>query len=183
MIEMHRVPAGSLGGWKAAISPGTGVNWDWLPSRSLLLQPSLALRNLEPTCKPGKLLGSRNTLAAGTSCLLILPSSPDRNQLLDTLQGFFWDDWCLQWIPSPLPPSPRRKVLLPAGAHRPHAPLSWAVFEVRQSCAWLVGVGSWRGGAGAAGIHAAPWDYSFSFSSLKRSYAHFYFTMYAVSWL
>lgn len=30
-------------------------------------------------------------------------------------------------------------------------------------------MGSWRGGAGAAGIHAAPWDYSFLFLLLKKN--------------
>lgn len=47
----------------------------------------------------------------------------------ETLKSFFWDDWCPQCISTPLPPSFRHKVLLPAGTDAPQAPFS-------QSCLW-----------------------------------------------
>lgn len=47
----------------------------------------------------------------------------------ETLKSFFWDGWCPQCISTPLPPSLRHKVLLPAGTDAPRAPFS-------QSCLW-----------------------------------------------
>lgn len=147
-----------------------GVNWVWLTSRSLslLLKHRLALRNLEASCKPGECLGRRNTLQVETSCLLILPNSPDRNQHLET-QIFFGDDSCLQWIPSPLLLSPRHKVLLPAGADRPHAPLSWTVFEVRQSCAVAGGSGELEGRSRASWNSCCSLRLQLSLSLLKKN--------------
>lgn len=153
-----------------------GENWVQLTSRwlPLLLKPRLALRNLELSCKPGKYLCSRNTsLPVGSSYLLIFPCSPDRNQLLENTEIlFFWDDWSLQCISTPLPPSLSHKVLLPAGTDAPHAPFSqsclWSWWELRGDwCEW---------GAGGGGMSGAiwnlcclmGWDYSFLFLRLKK---------------
>lgn len=156
-----------------------GENWVQLTSRwlPLLLKPRLALRNLELSCKPGKYLCSRNTsLPVGSSYLLIFPGSPDRNQLLENTEIlFFWDDWSLQCISTPLPPSLSHKVLLPAGTDAPHAPFSqsclWSWWELRGDwCEW--GAGGGMSGAIWNLCCLMGWDYSFLFLRFKKKNVH-----------